>query len=237
MRLVLPTEPDWALHAISGLSLATAVYASGMALVQRDGRRFFCYLFLSHSSLVLVGLEMATPIGLAAGLSMWLSVGLALTSYGITLRCIEARVGRIDLDVDWFGECRFSLHDWFHRGRVINRERGCLFADCREFGGGRDDAQWDSGIAGLLSSIHGGIAFDNDTDAEFVGGACSDCGTEFIDCVGWGVSTTGGGVAVSSGGAFVGELPSDSDAVRGCRALIHWESGVVGVLGLTFRLY
>lgn len=98
MRLVLPTEPDWALHAISGLSLATAVYASGMALVQRDGRRFFCYLFLSHSSLVLVGLEMATPIGLAAGLSMWLSVGLALTSYGITLRCIEARVGRIDLN-------------------------------------------------------------------------------------------------------------------------------------------
>lgn len=48
MRLVLPTEPDWALHAISGLSLATAVYASGMALVQLDGRRFFCYLFLSH---------------------------------------------------------------------------------------------------------------------------------------------------------------------------------------------
>lgn len=98
MRLVLPTEPDWALHAISGLSLATAVYASGMALVQLDGRRFFCYLFLSHSSLVLVGIEMATPIGLAAGLSMWLSVGLALTSYGITLRCIEARVGRIRLD-------------------------------------------------------------------------------------------------------------------------------------------
>jgi NADH-quinone oxidoreductase subunit M len=29
---------------------------------------------------------------------MWLSVGLALTSYGITLRCIEARVGRIDLN-------------------------------------------------------------------------------------------------------------------------------------------
>ena len=98
MRLVLPTEPDWALHAISFLSLATSVYASGMALVQNDGRRFFCYLFLSHSSLVLVGLELATPIGLTAALCMWLSVGLALTSYGITLRCIEARVGRIDLN-------------------------------------------------------------------------------------------------------------------------------------------
>lgn len=98
MRMVLPSEPDWALHAISFLSLATSVYAAGMALVQSDGRRFFCYLFLSHSSLVLVGLELATPIGLTAALCMWLSVGLALTSYGITLRCIEARVGRIDLN-------------------------------------------------------------------------------------------------------------------------------------------
>ena len=56
MRMVLPTEPDWALHTISILSLATSVYAAGMALVQNDGRRFYCYLFLSHASLVLVGL-------------------------------------------------------------------------------------------------------------------------------------------------------------------------------------
>lgn len=28
---------------------------------------------------------------------MWLSVGIALTSFGITMRCIEARIGRIDL--------------------------------------------------------------------------------------------------------------------------------------------
>lgn len=97
MRLVLPSEPDWALHAISIVSLTTAVYASGMALVQNEGRRFYCYLFLSHSSLVLVGLELATPIGLAGALSMWLSVGIALTSFGITMRCIEARIGRIDL--------------------------------------------------------------------------------------------------------------------------------------------
>lgn len=97
MRWVLPSEPDWALHTISFLSLATAVYAAGMALVQNDGRRFYCYLFLSHSSLVLVGLELATPIGIAGALSMWVSVGVALTSFGITMRCIEARVGRIDL--------------------------------------------------------------------------------------------------------------------------------------------
>ncbi|MBT6498235.1 MAG: oxidoreductase, partial [Planctomycetaceae bacterium] len=73
VRLVLPIAPDWALRTIALLSLFTAVYAAGMALVQREARRFFCYLFLSNSSLVLVGLEVATPIGLTGALCVWLS--------------------------------------------------------------------------------------------------------------------------------------------------------------------
>lgn len=98
MRLVFPIAPSWALQSIAILSLATAVYAAGMALVQRDSRLFFCYLFLSHSSLVLVGLEMATPIGLAGALCVWLSVGISLLGFGLALRCIEARTGRMTLD-------------------------------------------------------------------------------------------------------------------------------------------
>ncbi len=98
MRLVFPIAPSWALQSIAILSLATAVYAAGMALVQRDSRRFFCYLFLSHSSLVLVGLEMATPIGLAGALCVWLSVGISLLGFGLALRCVEARTGRLTLD-------------------------------------------------------------------------------------------------------------------------------------------
>lgn len=97
MRLVLPIAPDWALHAIAIVSLFTAVYASGMALVQTDARRFFCYLLLSNASLVLVGLELVTPIGLAGALCVWLSVGLSLTGFGLTLRSIESRIGRISL--------------------------------------------------------------------------------------------------------------------------------------------
>jgi len=50
MRLVRPVAPDWALQSIAVVSLVTAVYAAGMALVQTDARRFFCFLFLSHSS-------------------------------------------------------------------------------------------------------------------------------------------------------------------------------------------
>lgn len=94
-RLVLPIAPDWVLQYIGLVSLATAVYASGMALVQREARRFFCYLFLSHSALVLVGLEMVSELGLTGALCLWLSVGLSLGGFGLVLRALEARRGRI----------------------------------------------------------------------------------------------------------------------------------------------
>jgi len=98
MRLLLPIATDWALQSIAIVSITTAIYAGGMALVQHEARRFFCYLFLSHSSLVLVGLELATPIGLTGALCVWLSVGLAQGGFGLTLRSVEARVGRISMD-------------------------------------------------------------------------------------------------------------------------------------------
>lgn len=97
IRLLLPTAPDWILHTIALLSLTTAVYAAGMAIVQKDTRRFFAYLLLSHSALVLVGLEIATPVGLTGALCVWLSVGLALTGLGLTLRSLESRAGRLSL--------------------------------------------------------------------------------------------------------------------------------------------
>ncbi len=102
MRLVLPIAPDWALQSIAIVSLITAVYAAGMTLVQQESRRFFCYLFLSNASLVLVGLEMATTIGMTGALCVWLSVGISLTGFGITLRGIESRIGRISL-ADYHG--------------------------------------------------------------------------------------------------------------------------------------
>jgi NADH-quinone oxidoreductase subunit M len=116
-RLLLPIAPDAVLHGLGWISLVTAVYASGMALVQREARRFFCYLFLSQSALVLVGLGtvvspeghldvpgMIPPgaaeisaIGLTGALCVWLSVGLALTGLGLTLRALEARRGRLSM--------------------------------------------------------------------------------------------------------------------------------------------
>ncbi|KAA5546084.1 oxidoreductase [Roseiconus nitratireducens] len=102
MRLVLPIAPTWALQSIAVLSLVTAVYAAGMASIQREARRMFCYLLLSQSSLVLVGLELVTPIGLTGALCVWLSVGLSMTGFAIVLRSIESRISRISL-VDFHG--------------------------------------------------------------------------------------------------------------------------------------
>jgi NADH-quinone oxidoreductase subunit M len=98
MRLVLPVVPVWALHGIAVLSLSTALYAAAMALVQIEARRFFAYLFISQSSLVLAGLEIANQIGMTGALCIWLEIGLSLGGLALTLRAVEARIGRISLD-------------------------------------------------------------------------------------------------------------------------------------------
>ncbi|MEY3175871.1 MAG: NADH-quinone oxidoreductase subunit, partial [Planctomycetota bacterium] len=107
MHLVFPVVPGWAMQSIAVLSLITSLYAAGMAAVQTDARRFFCFLFLSHSSLVLSGLELVNVIGLTGALCVWLSVGLSLTGYGLTIRAVEARIGRIQLN-RFYGLCEHT---------------------------------------------------------------------------------------------------------------------------------
>jgi NADH-quinone oxidoreductase subunit M len=97
VRLVLPIAPDWVMRSIGFVALATAVYAAGMALVQTEARRFFCYVLLSHSALVLVGLVTISPIGLTGALCVWMSIGLSLAGFGLTMRALEARHGRLSL--------------------------------------------------------------------------------------------------------------------------------------------
>lgn len=98
VRLVLPFAPDWVLWSIGMVSLATSIYAAGMATIQRETRRFFAFLFLSHASLVLVGLELVSLLSLTGALSLWFSVALSLGGFGLTLRALEARHGRLTLN-------------------------------------------------------------------------------------------------------------------------------------------
>jgi NADH-quinone oxidoreductase subunit M len=98
VRLVLPVAPEGVLWWLGLLSLVTAVYTGGMALVQRDARRFFSYILLSNQALVLAGLETASPLGVTAGLCVWLSASLSLAGFGLVLRALEARFGRLSLE-------------------------------------------------------------------------------------------------------------------------------------------
>lgn len=97
LRLLTPLAPEWILRSMGMLSLCGAVYCAGMTLVQREARRFFCYLFLSNSALVLAGLDTLDAIGLTGALAVWLSSVLALSGLGLTLRALESRHGRISL--------------------------------------------------------------------------------------------------------------------------------------------
>lgn len=97
VRLVLPVAPDWVLEGLGMVSLLTAVYGAGMAVVQQDARRFYAFLFLNNTSLILVGLELHTVVSLTGSLALWIALALSLGGLGLTLRAIEARVGRLTL--------------------------------------------------------------------------------------------------------------------------------------------
>src|SRR5262249_26299061 len=64
---------------------------------QRETRRFYGCLFLSQASLVLVGLELQTPLSLAASLCLWFSAILSLAGFGLGLRGLGERFGRVSL--------------------------------------------------------------------------------------------------------------------------------------------
>lgn len=97
VRLLLPIASNEVLHWLGWIAIITAVYSAGMALVQTEARRFYAYIFLSHSALVLVGLETLTALGLTGGLCVWQSIALAMAGFGLTLRALESRHGRLSL--------------------------------------------------------------------------------------------------------------------------------------------
>lgn len=98
VRLLMPVAPDSILTVVGLFALVSAFYAAGMASIQTDARRFFAHLFLSHASLVLIGLELTTDLSLTGSLSLWFSVILSLGGFGLTLRALEARFGRLSLN-------------------------------------------------------------------------------------------------------------------------------------------
>jgi NADH-quinone oxidoreductase subunit M len=97
-RFVVPYAPEAVLTVIGYSALFTAVYGACLALVQKDARRAFAFIFLSQSALVMAGLESTSLEGLTGGLCLWVSCGLSLAGFGMALWVLEARRGFLSLD-------------------------------------------------------------------------------------------------------------------------------------------
>ncbi|MBZ0272395.1 hypothetical protein K8I61_10185 [bacterium] len=97
LRLVVPAAPVVMGSVLAVATAATCVYGAGIALVQTDARRAFGWLFVSETAIVFASLAGASETGLAGGLLLFLSSGLALAGLGMTLAALEARRGRVTL--------------------------------------------------------------------------------------------------------------------------------------------
>ncbi len=101
VRIGIPLFPEQlaeALPVVARIALVASVYGAALGLVAKTLRRAFGWLVVSQSALVLVGLECTTPDGMAGGLTLWLSVGLALTGLALAIGAVEARIGQRSLE-------------------------------------------------------------------------------------------------------------------------------------------
>lgn len=101
VRVVIPLFPDTiagALPLLGRVALLAVLYGALLGLAARDLRRAYGWLVVSQSSLVLVGLECTSVDGITGGLTLWISVGLALTGLALAIASVEARVGQRSFD-------------------------------------------------------------------------------------------------------------------------------------------
>jgi len=99
LRLLSPHCPEELLVGLGAACLVTSLYGSCLAIGARSVRGACAGLFLGQSSLVFAGLQCSSDAGLAGGLALWISGGLALTGLGLAVWALEARRGPSSLDV------------------------------------------------------------------------------------------------------------------------------------------
>ncbi len=75
------------------LGMLTAVYSAILATVQSSLRRTVAYLVISQSGLIAFGLESSSTLGRAGALTAWLLVGIAMSTFAMTVEAAEARHG------------------------------------------------------------------------------------------------------------------------------------------------
>ena len=96
--LVLPHASPTLQGLLMVMALLTAVYGSGLALVQTDARRALGYIFVGQSALVIAGLSSHSPSGIVGALVLWTGSAFAFTGISRTVLALEVRRGRQSLD-------------------------------------------------------------------------------------------------------------------------------------------
>jgi NADH-quinone oxidoreductase subunit M len=104
-RLIVPNAGSQILSIIGLASFATAFYGAALSLAAKDVRRALGMFVMSQSALVMAGLDSGSSIGLAGGLSLWISSSLALAGLTMILAALEARRGSLSLN-RWEGSYR-----------------------------------------------------------------------------------------------------------------------------------
>jgi NADH-quinone oxidoreductase subunit M len=87
VRLVLPTADLFVLRGLGAFSLLTAIASAGLAVVQPPIHGVCSpMLLLSYSTLILIGLEIRSEVGLTGAFALWVSVSLSLTGLGLVYK-------------------------------------------------------------------------------------------------------------------------------------------------------
>ena len=87
VRVLITTIPVWMLDIAGVLCLVSAVYCGGLALVQTQVSRFFAFLCLSQTSLVMFAVMLHTANGVTAALCLWMSASPASVFPALSASC------------------------------------------------------------------------------------------------------------------------------------------------------
>ena len=98
LHLLAPSAPDALLTGLGAAALVTSVYGACLAFGQTSVRGAYAGLVMGQTALVFAGLQLTTRAGLAGGLALWISGGLALTGLGLMVWALESRRGPLKLN-------------------------------------------------------------------------------------------------------------------------------------------
>lgn len=85
------------LTATATVAGVAAIYCCMLAVVQETARRALGYLLLSNTAILLFGLLAHSDHGIAGASSTWLAVSLSMAAFCMTIACLEARRGELQL--------------------------------------------------------------------------------------------------------------------------------------------